>query len=123
MKYNKNENTKVNTKKSNVKKDNNIASSLTKREQPGKIDIPNSNDALFDFEINEEFMEENIKNNLVRARHNHTQKFAPFTRSQRRKGRIEVYRLHFEKGIQTIRVADMMNVDRKHNQQRFEDSI
>lgn len=85
MKYNKNKNTKVNTKKSNVKKDNNIASSLTKREQPGKIDIPNSNDALFDFEINEEFMEENIKNNLVRPRHNHTQKFAPFTRVSKKK--------------------------------------
>jgi hypothetical protein len=55
MKYNKNENTKVNTKKSNASKDNNIASKLTKREHPSKYDIPNPNDDLFDFEIDQQF--------------------------------------------------------------------
>lgn len=47
----------------------------------------------FDFEINQEFIEQNknINLNLVRHRHNHKQKFAPYTRSQRRKRRMEVY--------------------------------
>ena len=111
MKYNKNEN-KVNTKKSNANKDNNIASNLTKKEHPSKSDIPNPNDDLFDFEIHEEFMEENKHVNLVKHRQNSKHKFAPFTRSQRRKRRMEVYRLHFEKGIPAIRIADMMKVDR-----------
>jgi hypothetical protein len=66
----------------------------------------------FDLQIDQEFIEENKKIDLVRHRQNHKHKFAPFTRSQRRKRRMEVYRLHFEKGIPAIRIADMMNVDR-----------
>ena len=68
----------------------------------------------FDFGINQEFIQENIKNkhNLGRPRHNHKQKFAPFTRSQRRKRRMEVYKLHFEHGVPATRIAEMMNVDR-----------
>lgn len=66
----------------------------------------------FDLQIDQAFIEENKKINLVRHRQNHKHKFAPFTRSQRRKRRMEVYRLHFEKGIPAIRIADMMNVDR-----------
>ncbi len=66
----------------------------------------------FDLEIDQEFIEENKKIDLVRHRQNHKHKFAPFTRSQRRKRRMEVYRLHFEKGIPAIRIADMMSVDR-----------
>lgn len=64
----------------------------------------------FTFEIDEEFIEENKKmsNNLVRPRH----KFAPFTRAQRRKRRMEVYRLHFEHGVPATRIAEMTNVDR-----------
>lgn len=71
-----------------------------------------SNFEPFDLQIDQEFMEENIKIDLVRHRQNHKHKFPPFTRSQRRKRRMEVYRLHFEKGIPAIRIADMMNVDR-----------
>ena len=66
----------------------------------------------FDLKIDQEFIEENKKIDLVRHRQNHKHKFAPFTRSQRRKRRMEVYRLHFEKGIPAIRIADMMSVDR-----------
>jgi hypothetical protein len=66
----------------------------------------------FDLQIEQEFIEQNKKIDLVRHRHNNKHKFAPFTRSQRRKRRMEVYRLHFEKGIPAIRIADMMNVDR-----------
>lgn len=66
----------------------------------------------FDLEIDQEFIEANKKIDLVRHKQNHKHKFAPFTRSQRRKRRMEVYRPHFEKGIPAIRIADMMNVDR-----------
>lgn len=71
-----------------------------------------SNFEPFDLQIDQEFIEENKKIDLVRHRQNHKHKFAPFTRSQRRKRRMEVYRLHFEKGVPAIRIADMMNVDR-----------
>jgi hypothetical protein len=56
---------------------------------PSRNSIPTNNYEPFDFEINQEFIEENKKmnSNLVRHRHNHKQKFAPFTRSQRRKRR------------------------------------
>ncbi len=69
--------------------------------------FPNSFGPI-ELEVSQEFIEENKKINLVRPR----RKFAPFTKSQRRKRRMEVYRLHFEKGIPAIRIADMLNVDR-----------
>jgi polynucleotide 5'-kinase involved in rRNA processing len=71
-----------------------------------------SNFEPFHLQIDQEFIEENKKIDLVRHRQNDKHKFAPFTRSQRRKRRMEVYRLHFEKGIPAIRIADMTNVDR-----------
>jgi hypothetical protein len=76
--------------------------------------IPNHNCEPFNFEINQEFIEENKKGNLnlVRPRHNYKQKYAPFTRSQRRKRRIEVYKLHFERGMPATRIAELMKVDR-----------
>jgi hypothetical protein len=46
--------------------------------------------------------------NLVRSRH----KFSPFTRSERRNRRDEVYKLHFEQGMPAIRIAELMKVDR-----------
>lgn len=55
-----------------------------------------------------DFIEENKKANLVKPR----QKFAPYTRSQRRKRRVEVYRLHFEQGMPAVRIAEAMKVDR-----------
>ena len=76
--------------------------------------IPNHNYQPFDFEINQEFIEENknINLNLVRHGQNSRHKFAPFTRSERRKRRTEVYKLHFEHGVPAIRIAQMMKVDR-----------
>jgi len=76
--------------------------------------IPSRNYEHFDFEINQEFIEENKKIylNLVRHWQNHKQKFAPFTKSQRRKKRMEVYKLHFEHGVPTTRIAELMKVDR-----------
>ena len=61
-----------------------------------------------------EFIEENkeINLNLVRHGQNYKQKYAPFTRSQTRKRRIEVYKLHFEHGVPATRIAELMKVDR-----------
>jgi hypothetical protein len=76
--------------------------------------IANHNYEPFDFEINQEFIEQNknIKLNLVRHRQNNRQKFAPFTKSQRRRRRTEVYKLHFEHGMPATRIAELINVDR-----------
>jgi hypothetical protein len=54
--------------------------------------------------------EENPKRsqNLVRPRH----KFAPFTKDERKKRRLEVYKLHFENGMPAMRIAQLMSVDR-----------
>ena len=71
-----------------------------------------NNHEAFDFEIDQEFIEQNKRTNLVKHGHSHKQKFAPYTRSQRRKRRMEVYKLHFEHGIPTTRIAEMMKVDR-----------
>lgn len=68
-------------------------------------------DQVLDFGIDNDFIEENKKINLVKHRQ-FKGKFAPFTRSQRRKRRIEVYKLHFEHGIPATRIAEMMRVDR-----------
>jgi hypothetical protein len=76
--------------------------------------ISNRNYGPFDLEINQDFIEENKKINLNLVRHgqNSKKKFAPFTRSQRRKRRMEVYKLHFEHGVPATRIAEMMKVDR-----------
>jgi hypothetical protein len=110
MKTNKNKNFKISNEDTNA---NDITSESQTR---GDLynPIPGNNHAPFDFEINQEYIEENKKINLdlVRHRQDHKNKFAPFTRSQRRKRRMEVYRLHFEKGMPAIRIAHLMKVDR-----------
>ena len=100
--------------KDNENKDKSIARSNTTDSlyKDSKGLTPTDNHEPFDFEIDQEFIDENKKINLVRPRQKLRQKFAPFTKSQRRKRRMEVYRLHFEKGIPAIRIADLMKVDR-----------
>ena len=49
---------------------------------------------------------------LVKPRQNPRHKYAPYTKSQRRLRRSEVYRLHFEHGIPATRIAEIMKVDR-----------
>jgi hypothetical protein len=117
-KNNKNENVNNNTKRSNENiNGNNIVDHSQSREglhNSSGNTIANHNYEPFDFEINQEFIDENknINLNLVRHRHNHKQKFAPFTRSQRRRRRTEVYKLHFEHGVPATRIAELMKVDR-----------
>lgn len=117
-KNNKDENVNNNTKESNESTNgNNIVHHSQSREgmhNSSGNTIANNNCELFDFEINQEFIEQNknINLNLVRHRQNYRQKFAPFTKSQRRKRRMEVYKLHFENGMPAIRIAELMKVDR-----------
>jgi hypothetical protein len=51
---------------------------------------------------------ESNTSNLVKPR----QKFAPFTKIQRKERRDEVYRLHFEHAVPATRIAELMKVDR-----------
>jgi hypothetical protein len=115
-KYEDNKNKNIKKSSANVN-GNDIADQSQARDglhNPGPNPIPNRNYEPFVFEISQEFIDENkkINLNLVKHRQNHKQKFGPFTRSQRRKRRIEVYKLHFEHGVPATRIAEMMKVDR-----------
>jgi hypothetical protein len=87
---------------------------LDRLHNPSPNPKANTNYEPFDFGVNQQFIEENkkISLNLVRPRQNIKHKFAPFTKSQRRKRRMEVYKLHFERGVPATRIADIMKVDR-----------
>jgi Mn-dependent DtxR family transcriptional regulator len=114
MKKNKNESVKISN-------GNTHGNEIVNQSQTGDVShvgspnpIPNRNYGSFDFGINQEFIEENKKMhlNLVKHRQNFRHKFAPFTKSQRRKRRSEVYKLHFEHGMPATRIAEIMKVDR-----------
>jgi hypothetical protein len=49
-----------------------------------------------------------LDDNLVKPR----QKFAPYTKAQRKKRRVEVYKLHFEYGLPATKISELMMVDR-----------
>ena len=53
-------------------------------------------------------IEENKKIDLVRPR----QKFAPFTKAEKKKRRLEVYKLHFEHGMPATKISELMKADR-----------
>lgn len=53
-------------------------------------------------------VKENVKIDLVRPR----QKFAPSTSTERKKRRMEVYKLHFEHGMPATKISDLMQVNR-----------
>jgi len=53
-------------------------------------------------------VKENVKIDIVRPR----QKFAPFTRAERKERRDEVYKLHFEHGMPATKISELMKVDR-----------
>jgi hypothetical protein len=114
MKSNKNENMKMSNANINGNDITNQSQKPDGSHNPSPNPIPNRNYGPFDFEINQEFIEENknIIPNLVRHGQNRKHKFAPFTKSQRRKRRMEVYKLHFEHGMPATRIAELMKVDR-----------
>lgn len=70
--------------------------------------ISDSPETLLEPTVSEAFIEQNKKVNLVRPR----QKFAPWTKGQRRKRRQEVFRLHFSEGMTALAIAELMKVDR-----------
>ena len=69
-----------------------------------------------DINLNQKDFDENenkqSSSDLVRPRHNPKHKFAPYTKSQRRLRRSEVYKLHFEHGMPATKIAEIMDVDR-----------
>ncbi len=67
-----------------------------------------------DINLNQEHLDENKQSSsdLVKPRHDPKHKFAPYTKSQRRLRRSEVYKLHFEHGMPATRIAEIMKVDR-----------
>jgi len=114
MKTNKNENMKMSNGNINDNDNPNRSQVRSDLDKPSPNPILNGDYGPFDFDIDQEFIDENkkINHNLVRHGQNYKHKFAPFTRSQRRKRRMEVYKLHFERGMPATRIAQMMKVDR-----------
>jgi hypothetical protein len=116
MKMNENKNKNMKKRRENINGNNITDQSqpLDLLHNPSPDSIPDRNYGPFDFEVNQNFIDENkkINLNLVKHRQNHKQKFAPYTRSQRRKRRMEVYKLHFEHGMPATRIAQLMKVDR-----------
>ena len=67
-----------------------------------------------DINLKQDHLDEDKQSNsdLVKPRRNPRNKFAPYTQSQRRLRRSEVYKLHFEHGMPATRIAEIMKVDR-----------
>ena len=86
---NKNKNMKMSNENTNGKDIADQSQARDRLHNPSPNPIPTRNYEPFDFEINQEFIEQNkgLNLNLVRHGQNHKQKFAPFTRSHRRKRR------------------------------------
>ena len=72
---------------SNGDNNGNENANQTQKRDDSQNPIPNRNYGPFDFEINQEFIEENkkINPNLVRHRQNYKHKFAPFTKVPEKK--------------------------------------
>ncbi|MCH7560008.1 MAG: hypothetical protein IIC67_01330 [Thaumarchaeota archaeon] len=60
------------------------------------------------FDISEEFFEEERLDRTVHPQKNG----GPYTKSDRKKRRDEVFRLHFEHSISAVKIAEMMNIHR-----------
>jgi hypothetical protein len=112
MKIISNENTKL-SKENNRKDIEHLQASFGSQGSPTPIaEHPSESDIDLnqkDFDINEN---KQSSSDLVRPRHSPKHKFAPYTKSQRRLRRSEVYKLHFEHGMPATRIAEIMDVDR-----------
>jgi hypothetical protein len=111
MKISNNENTKL----SNENNGNDIEN--LKQTSYDSHDSPNSiadNTSELHIDLKQDHLEENKQSSsdLVKPSHNFKHKFAPYTKSERRVRRSEVYKLHFEHGMPATRIAEIMNVDR-----------
>jgi hypothetical protein len=54
----------------------------------------------------------NVSNTIEKNLVKHRQKFAPFTKAERKKRRIEVYKLHFEHGMPATKISELIKVGR-----------
>ena len=82
--------------------------------QLGPNPIASDNYETVDIHFNQKHVNEDKQSgsDLVKPRHKSRHKFAPYTKSQRRLRRTEVYKLHFEHGMPATRIAEIMRVDR-----------
>ena len=105
-----------NTKLSNANNSNDIENlqQASYGSQVSPDPIVEHNHEAVDIHPNQKYLEEDKQSSsdLVKPRHNPKHKFAPYTKSERRLRRSEVYKLHFEYGIPATRIAGMMKVDR-----------
>lgn len=112
MKINNNENTKL----TNANSSNDIENlqQASNNSQVSPDPIGEHIHGAVDINLNQMRLDENEQSSsdLVKPRHNPKHKFAPYTKSQRRLRRTEVYKLHFEHGMPATRIAQMMKVDR-----------
>lgn len=99
MKISNNENTKL----SNANNSNDIENlqQTPYGSQVSQNPIVEHNHEAVDINLDQKYLDEDKQSSsdLVKPRHNPKHKFAPYTKSQRRLRRSEVYKLHFEHGM------------------------
>ncbi|MCA9828105.1 MAG: hypothetical protein KC444_06930 [Nitrosopumilus sp.] len=65
---------------------------------------------MSDLQVSQEFIDESLAaiRDLVRPSH----KFAPYSRKERQKRRLEVFRLHIDLGYSAVRISELMRINR-----------
>ena len=111
MKVSNNENTKLSNENNRNDIEHLQQTSFDSQVSPNPIA---DNTYESDINLKRDHLDEDKQSNsdLVKPRRNPRNKFAPYTQSQRRLGRSEVYKLHFEHGMPATRIAEIMKVDR-----------
>lgn len=112
MKIRNSENTKLSNRHNGNDSENIQQTSYDSQVSPNPI-VEHNYEAI-DINVKEKHLDEDKQSSsdLVKPRHNPKHKFAPYTNSQRRLRRSEVYKLHFEHGMPATRIAEIMKVDR-----------
>lgn len=111
MKVSNNENTKLSNENNRNDIEHLQQTSFDSQVSPNPIA---DNTYESDINLKQDHLDEDKQSNsdLVKPRRNPRNKFAPYTQSQRRLRRSEVYKLHFEHGMPATRIAEIMKVDR-----------
>ncbi len=112
MKIRNSENMKLSNRRNGNDSENIQQTSYDSQVSPNPI-VEHNYEAI-DINVKEKHLDEDKQSSsdLVKPRHNPKHKFAPYTNSQRRLRRSEVYKLHFEHGMPATRIAEIMKVDR-----------
>jgi|SRR5687768_9678204 len=111
MKVSNNENTKLSNENNRNDIEHLQQTSFDSQVSPNPIA---DNTYESDINLKQDHLDEDKQSNsdLVKPRRNPRNKFAPYTQTQRRLRRSEVYKLHFEHGMPATRIAEIMKVDR-----------